>query len=156
MSDPNIVYAAPADWSLYPMDGAIVPQVKAWTRSAAGQDALTRNKSDYDGWLNGGAFTTWYNAYLRFQADEPCPNPPIAMVAYMSADGLAWDLIPDPAGSLCGPIPTYAKRPTPAASTPGVNPFAGLAGNSGTAGLLIGAVGAQVAQKDGTVWVRIK
>lgn len=139
---PEIIHAAP-NTATYPDDpNASLDQIKAWIRGAAAGAALKKQNETYSLYVNGG-FNDWLISYNAGRAQEPPPQPPAGSDALLNDAGTDFDLVP--ASALCGPVPPYPKivvTPSGKLSTP-------------VSGILIGAVGAQVTQKDGTVWQRV-
>ena len=144
MNGQQLIHAGP-NTATYPMDAGNTDQIKAWMMGAAAQTALTATNAAYQTYLNG-PFATWLENYNAYRAELPPPGVPNGFDALMSVDGLDYELVA--AETPSGPPPTYAPRLT---ATPSTTFTTGGA----PAGLLFGAIGAQVKQKDGTTWVRI-
>lgn len=119
--------------------------IKLWMMGAAAAAAALATRNAYSNFQNG-PFTSWNMNYQAGRAEEPPPGVPEGFDGLMSSDGLDYELVPS--GAPSGPPPVYSKRQvTP--SGPIAHPVAP------TPGLLIGPVGGQITQKDGTVWMRV-
>jgi hypothetical protein len=131
----------------YPSGANNQTEVNAWTQGAAAAFALQKTALTYQDWLTA-TFNNWLTNYQDWKVNEPAPQPPNGWDAYLPDDYSSGCVMID-SGAPSGPMPSYAKRATPAASGSIVKP------NPTSGALLIGAVGTKVTQFDGTVWQRV-
>lgn len=138
-----------ANTATYPTadSGNMTEATKTYLVGSAAAWALKETSRLYKQYLDG-PFKNWLQNYKDWIVNEPPPTPSNGRNAEISDDGISSVGLVD-SGVPCGPIPSYEKRQA--------TPSGPLRTNVPVApALLIGKIGDQVEQFDGTVWQRVK
>lgn len=103
----QLVKASPINPATYPMHAWMIEEIQAWDRGNAAVAAFTATVNKYQNWLTQ-TFNQWFINYSAGRASEPAPAPPNGFDAFMTEDGLTYDLIDS--GAACGPAPNYKRN----------------------------------------------